>query len=1220
MRSRCPNVVMQHACVRELTSPCAWVCVCSDDLTVDIDAGRTELCQNGKLQVSELENTFANVVTNDHSLRLSEGRYRGVGKAVIGTKAFFAGGYHDSIMSDHVDILEMNTRTMTTATLSEGRNEVAGAALRHIAMFFGGFAARTGSPRGSPSNVVDIYNNETNAWSHTTLGGAQQSEARGLGAATGVGDVILFAGGHTLANAEIDEVDIYNIVTEVWTTATLSVGRCCLAAASVGTIALFAGGGTSANKCKINCNENGAHSGVVDLYNSADGTWSTATLSEARSFPASATHGTKAFFGGGDITPMPLESKRVDIYDSATGAWSTTDFPSQEKTLMAAAASGRAVLFYGGVNRQRGSGTVVSTINIYDVATGIWSVDSTSSTSARYLAAGVTVGDSAIFAGGYDSGSTTDLVEIMKFETQIHVYGLVSASSRAGSISGRYQIPMRVAPLSLNISLPTGAIEATDHASGDTWDIHCNATFNGKLHQKFVLGATDPVCIATSGLCPIGKYSTGNGVAYDITNCLICPALTTTSAVGSTLLTLCKCIPGYTGQDTGPCTACAAGTYKDAIGSSECTSCPPATYSSTVGANGAAYCLACPAYTTSRQGSTLLSHCICNAGYTGPDGSICVACIAGKFKSRNGTDQCMLCAPGKFSASTGVVSDVCADCSTNTYSSADKSQCETCPSNTVSAVSSAVQTDCKCIPGYTGPDGGTCVACIAGKFKTRNGTDECTLCAPGKFSASTGVIVSDMCADCSSNTYSSADNSQCETCLSNSVSGVSSGAQTDCKCVPGYVGPDGGTCVACIPGKFKASNGTSACTLCAQGKYLGLSGATLDVCLECARNSTSPDGSDENTDCVCDRGLTGIAHTDSCVACEPGKYKSLAGAAECTLCSAATYSVAGLSVCTQCPTGGTSLEGSTDVADCKCNLGYTGLPGVACAACEAAKYKDVSGTSACLECPLNTSSVAASPALTHCLCLAGHTGNDGSVCAACLQGDFKSSTGSAACSNCAGGSISTQSAQSACSPCPSGTFSAPSRRVCISCPEHTRSNKAVVVEDCKCNTGYTGPDGGACVECSAGKYKVAIGSGVCTLCTAGKYSSSRALVDETSCQPCQDASTSPEGSLSAAECLCDIGYTGPNGGIACAACAVGKFKSSVGSAGCTQCVGGKFLHFEAAWSNVCADCATGTYSSADNSQCVACPSNSNSPLASPSQTHCLCNLGFTGSLFFVSRH
>jgi hypothetical protein len=49
------------------------------------------------------------------------------------------------------------------------------------------------------------------------------------------------------ADANSNVVDVYNGATGAWTTAQLSVARCSLAAASVGNVALFAGGGSTAS-------------------------------------------------------------------------------------------------------------------------------------------------------------------------------------------------------------------------------------------------------------------------------------------------------------------------------------------------------------------------------------------------------------------------------------------------------------------------------------------------------------------------------------------------------------------------------------------------------------------------------------------------------------------------------------------------------------------------------------------------------------------------------------------------------------------------------------------------------------------------------------------------------------------------------------------------------------------------------------------------------------
>ncbi len=67
-----------------------------------------------------------------------------------------------------------------------------------------------------------------------------------------------------------DVVDFYNRASGTWSTARLSGVRLYLGAASVGNVAIFAGGSDATGSSKI-----------VDLYNSASGRWSTAQLSDS---------------------------------------------------------------------------------------------------------------------------------------------------------------------------------------------------------------------------------------------------------------------------------------------------------------------------------------------------------------------------------------------------------------------------------------------------------------------------------------------------------------------------------------------------------------------------------------------------------------------------------------------------------------------------------------------------------------------------------------------------------------------------------------------------------------------------------------------------------------------------------------------------------------------------------------------------------------------------
>ena len=108
------------------------------------------------------------------------------------------------------------------------------------------------------------------------------------------------------------------------------------------------------------------------------------------------------------------------------------------------------------------------------------------------------------------------------------------------------------------------------------------------------------------------------------------------------------------------------------------------------------------------------------------------------------------------------------------------------------------------------------------------------------------------------------------------------------------------------------------------------------VCSDCPADSLSPAASTAVTSCQCNKGYTGT-NGGTCTACLAGKYKTQGGPGECLLCGADKYStqvgmfdVAG---CSSCPANSQSLEGSNAITKCRCNAGYSGPDGQACAAC-----------------------------------------------------------------------------------------------------------------------------------------------------------------------------------------------------------------------------------------------------------------------------------------------
>ena len=99
---------------------------------------------------------------------------------------------------------------------------------------------------------------------------------------------------------------------------------------------------------------------------------------------------------------------------------------------------------------------------------------------------------------------------------------------------------------------------------------------------------------------------------------------------------------------------------------------------------------------------------------------------------------------------------------------------------------------------------------------------------------------------------------------------------------------------------------------------------------------------------------------------------------------------------------------------------------------------------------------------------------------------------------------------------------------CLECP--TNSNSPVgssVSTACTCNAGSTGPDGGTCLFCVAGKYTALVGSTACVDCEVGTYSASVGATQSSTCRTCPANSNSLLGSSAATACTCNAGSGGP---------------------------------------------------------------------------------------------
>jgi len=115
---------------------------------------------------------------------------------------------------------------------------------------------------------------------------------------------------------------------------------------------------------------------------------------------------------------------------------------------------------------------------------------------------------------------------------------------------------------------------------------------------------------------------------------------------------------------------------------------------------------------------------ICSAGWTGISGT-CTQCVAGKYKSVPESPECRACDAGKYSV---------------IVASSSQSTCIACPAGSYSSTANNVLAGCTCNPEWTGPDGGTCTTCAAGKFKPVSGSAECKPYMPVKADAGESAL------------------------------------------------------------------------------------------------------------------------------------------------------------------------------------------------------------------------------------------------------------------------------------------------------------------------------------------------------------------------------------------------------------------------------------------------------------------------------------------------
>lgn len=616
--------------------------------------------------------------------------------------------------------------------------------------------------------------------------------------------------------------------------------------------------------------------------------------------------------------------------------------------------------------------------------------------------------------------------------------------------------------------------------------------------------------------CESGKYGTETAMSA----CNTCAAHSSTD--GNTGQTSCACEAGFTRTEAGSCNLCAAGKFKYAWGDHACDDCATGTVSTADRRN----CEQCPNYETTDTSNP--PECKCREGYTRSGGvdSACVECIAGKYKNIVSDDICSNCAAGRknIGVTAAITEDAgCPVCEIGKFlyeSPPVQSVCNDCREfSTTEQEQSVRQGQCKCNAGYYSVFDANYASVADGTTGYTWSPNVCTACEAGTFQA----LIRDhnQCDDCALGKYSSEAASVCISCTVGTYSTTVNAQSID-------------SCTACVAGKYslqEAANSQDACLSCVAGKY---SSAGASHCTDCSAGKYSTTlEADSNLMCIaCPAGKyneqSGASTEDACVDCEAGKFYALTEAYSafmCEVCSAGYWSPNGAELCTHCGHGMTSLNPFDSIETCVCNVGFYEIDDGTCSQCSTAA----------------TTQGIDKKSFEDCLCNAGYTQTDDLSCKLCDSGEIKTSVGNEDCHQCADHHKAT-SDRLKCEPCNANEYLSVFMTVteelhtCNTCPLNSVSSEGSVnIEDCKCDLGYTGADGGVCTSCAVGTYKRILGSSACLSCGSNSFSVGNERTSQESCS-------------------CNAGYTYQDEN--CLPCEVGKYKENSGTEICTQCENG----------------------------------------------------------------
>ena len=388
----------------------------------------------------------------------------------------------------------------------------------------------------------------------------------------------------------------------------------------------------------------------------------------------------------------------------------------------------------------------------------------------------------------------------------------------------------------------------------------------------------------------------------------------------------------------------------------------------------------------------------------------CQECEPGQFCYDNANKSCpphsvsegdaksvldCFCTAGFSNASQQTEQELCVDCPANSYCKG-RGDITPCVTNAVSPTQSRDASKCYCDWGWKGVSNADCVAC-----------DSPTFCYGG------------IEAQCPEGTFSR----------------LLSWDRTNCTCLAGRWGPQGGPCIKCSAGKYNLVPGCVACSdtndidciKCEIGTASKVEGRN-STCDECPKGTfSSPPGTTGATACeLCPNGTFSSERAGECTKCPLGWWAAT-GSTQCTACPENTYldleGKGSASDCMKCPQGSISKrQGNSDPSCSKCPAGSYQADGD-CVWCKAGSFSR-GGEMFCRPCLPGTFSLDNATGCNDCVAGTYSGSNYSSECTQCGAGSFAEFVGLSSCSPCPKGSVSDKDGAKSCSQCLYGQYAA----------------------------------------------------------------------------------------------------------------------------------------------------------------------------------------------------